>query len=75
VDAKADARTKLSSDDADALNARLIELSRRVEDLEHRLRDHGWRLRDVVVILQRAGDTEVAGYLSELVRKLEDGNG
>jgi hypothetical protein len=75
VDAKADARTKLSSDNTDALNARLIELSRRVEVLEHRLRDHGWKLRDVVILLGRSGDTEVAGYLSELVRKLEDGNG
>jgi hypothetical protein len=75
VDAKADARTKLSSDDADALNARLIELSRRVEVLEHRLRDHGWRLRDVVILLERAGDTEVAGYLRGLIAKLEDGNG
>jgi hypothetical protein len=54
---------------ADDLNARLLALTRRVEVLEHRLRDHGWRLRDVVILLERAGDTEVAGYLSELVQR------
>jgi ubiquinone biosynthesis protein UbiJ len=53
------------------LCARVNALTRRVESLEHRLRDHGWRLRDVVILLERAGDTEVAGYLSELVQRLE----
>jgi hypothetical protein len=60
---------------ADDLNARLLALTRRVESLEHRLRDHGWRLRDVVILLERVGDTEVSGYLSELVQRLESDNG